>query len=115
LAALRTLSTLRRAAKASCRGQRLSSNVRHHVGSAVVDQKQSAVVAELIARYLDLNPHAADTAEGIARWWLAETSVTTRVVQRALDELLDHGRIAASPGLDGRLVYSLPMRSCSEK
>jgi hypothetical protein len=50
-------------------------------------------VAELIRRYLSQHPRAADTAEGIQRWWLAPTygEVPLASVERALAKLEGEG------------------------
>ena len=50
-------------------------------------------VAELIRRYLTQHPRAADTAQGIQRWWLAPTygEVSLRSVEEALTELEGEG------------------------
>lgn len=53
----------------------------------------SGGVAELIRRYLTEHPRAADTAEGIQRWWLAPTygEVSLRSVEQALTQLEGEG------------------------
>ncbi len=50
-------------------------------------------VAELIRRYLGEHPRAADTAEGIQRWWIAPAhgEVSLRSVEQALAELEGDG------------------------
>ena len=50
-------------------------------------------VAELIRRYLTKHPRAADTAQGIQRWWLAPTygEVSLRSVEEALTQLEGEG------------------------
>ena len=50
-------------------------------------------VAELIRRYLTQHPRAADTAQGIQRWWLAPTygEVSLRSVDEALTQLEGEG------------------------
>ena len=50
-------------------------------------------VAELIRRYLTEHPRAADTAEGIQRWWVVPTlgEVSLRSVEQALRQLEGEG------------------------
>lgn len=56
--------------------------------------EQIATIANAIERYLDSHPDAADTAEGIARWWLSpEYSVDTVTVRSALALLEARGQI----------------------
>jgi len=66
------------------------------------------VIAHTIRRYLEVNPDAADSAEGIRRWWLppalAEESPGT--VEEALDRLVAAGVITRRPLPDGRVLYA---------
>lgn len=50
-------------------------------------------MAELIRRYLGEHPLAADTAEGIQRWWIAPThgEVSLASVELALAQLEGEG------------------------
>lgn len=54
-----------------------------------------AAVAMAIRRYLDEHPRAADTAEGIQRWWLAPGygEVRLQTVEAALAQLASEGVI----------------------
>ena len=66
------------------------------------------MIAQTIRRYLEVNPDAADSAEGIRRWWLppalAEESPGT--VEEALDRLVAAGVITRRPMPDGRVLYA---------
>lgn len=66
-------------------------------------------VKDALCRYLTERPQAADTAQGIQRWWLAPSfgEVALATVQAALDQLLAEGVIErrTSPWTDA--VYSL--------
>jgi hypothetical protein len=72
------------------------------------EEDSAQVIADAIQRYLDLNPDAADSAEGIRRWWLppalAEESPGT--VEEALDRLVAAGVISRRPLPDGRVLYA---------
>jgi hypothetical protein len=71
------------------------------------DDEGISIVANAIARYLSSHPKAADSVEGIRRWWLAplryDEAVT--VVQHALDRLLAEGVVAREAMPDGRVIY----------
>ena len=59
--------------------------------------------ATAIERYLGSRPQAAETVEGIARWWLARQRYddAVDVIERALDLLVQRGvveRLALSGG-----------------
>jgi hypothetical protein len=60
--------------------------------------------ADRIRRYLDDFPQAADTAEGIARWWLS--GVPEPIVQAALDDLVKRGVMKRETVIGGRPQYS---------
>ena len=53
-------------------------------------------VAREILGYLERNPDAGDSLEGVARWWLLQQRIHTAVedVQRALDRLVRLGLVA---------------------
>ena len=64
------------------------------------------VVAEIL-RYLDAHPHAADTVEGITRWWLTPElgALPIETLEHALAVLIGRGRVERAPLGDGRFVY----------
>jgi hypothetical protein len=66
-------------------------------------------VALKILRYLDQNPNAADTVEGILEWWLPKQSIyeEEKVVKRALDEMVKRDLILATRSSDARKHYRL--------
>jgi hypothetical protein len=53
------------------------------------------VVAQAIRRYLMDHPHAADTAQGIQRWWLLPGSgeLSLQTVEAALAQLEGEGSV----------------------
>jgi hypothetical protein len=64
-------------------------------------------IAGRIDRYLRSHPDAADSAEGILRWWLTrqrfDESVTK--VEQALALLLRKGAVKKQVLIDGRVLY----------
>lgn len=60
-----------------------------------------------IRRYLHAHPHAADTVEGINRWWLAPVfgTVSIEALEQALAVLIQRGVVQRAPLGDGRFVY----------
>ncbi len=56
------------------------------------DESIEGVVAAL-RRYLQVQPHAADTLEGIHRWWIdwGAEEKSPEVTHRALDRLVEEG------------------------
>jgi hypothetical protein len=66
------------------------------------------VIAEIIERYVAENPRAADTAAGIASWWLMHQSHrdSPELVQRAIDYLVERGRLKRIQLADGTVVYA---------
>jgi Fe2+ or Zn2+ uptake regulation protein len=60
-----------------------------------------------ILDHLDAHPHAADSADGVARWWLGVGAAAAPAdVRRALDELVARGRLRCVPLADGTHLYS---------
>jgi hypothetical protein len=73
-------------------------------------------VAQWITDHLARHPDAADTADGIQRWWLAPRhgEVALAVVAQALEALERSGTVS-SRSIAGRVVYgrgpALPARN----
>jgi hypothetical protein len=68
-------------------------------------QTVRSTVAQLTT-YLQANPLACDSVEGIANWWLAECDAgDLRVVERALSALTAAGFVEAVVAIDGRVRY----------
>jgi Fe2+ or Zn2+ uptake regulation protein len=65
-----------------------------------------------ILQYLDAHPHAADTAEGIAVWWL-KSDPRTRLsrVQKALENLVQNNNVTRRKSPDGHILYSKGVES----
>ena len=66
-------------------------------------------LARLILGYLREHPGAADTLEGITKWWVMRQRISesTEAVQRALEKLVSEGLIARRRTVDGQSSYSL--------
>lgn len=73
-------------------------------------QADVAAIAEEILGYLQANPEASDTVEGVQRWWLSRRSHDPKVedVRRALDHLVAHGFVSRRGLADGSSLYSAP-------
>jgi hypothetical protein len=74
------------------------------------------VVAQWIADHLARHPDAADTADGIRRWWLAPLhgEIAVEIVEEAL-EALERSGVVSRHAVAGQAVYgrgpSLPARN----
>jgi len=71
-----------------------------------------SVIVAAIERHLRAHPHAADTADGIRRFWLRGpmAQVPLAEIERALDEMVRAGRMARNENLGGQAVYTAPRR-----
>lgn len=62
--------------------------------------------ASAIESYLSLHPQAADSEVGIAQFWLREDNdVPMSDVRRALDLLIQQGRVRRDTLPDGTVIY----------
>jgi len=73
------------------------------------DRDSTWEVALRILRYLDQNPNASDTVEGILEWWLPKQSMyeEEKVVERALDSMVERNLILTNRSSDARKHYRL--------
>ncbi|HKQ30692.1 MAG TPA: hypothetical protein VJS66_05345 [Burkholderiales bacterium] len=71
------------------------------------EQTQVVEAAEAIRRYLDVRPNAAETVEGVARWWLARQrrGEAVALAQNALDRLEAEGRVVKFNLAGGKVMY----------
>jgi len=71
--------------------------------------RKKETVEKLILSYLERNPDAVDTVEGITKFWMQKENVGIAIakVSRTLDKLVKKGHIKAFQGLDGTLYYKL--------
>jgi hypothetical protein len=74
-----------------------------------MDAKQwSQPLREALRRYLERHPDAADSLEGIGRWWLPEVLRGTPVesLRMAIEALVDSGEMRCSTLPDGTQLYA---------
>jgi hypothetical protein len=66
-------------------------------------------IARDILAYLIDNPAAQDTLEGITEWWLLEQKIKNqrKIVQEALDELVERGLIITREIEHSGIVYKI--------
>ncbi|HER45755.1 MAG TPA: hypothetical protein ENO12_02960 [Thermoplasmatales archaeon] len=76
------------------------------------DDIEIVQVAHDIERYLLSHPQAADTLEGIARWWLQQQRFIDSLdrVYDALEILIERGMVKKITNADGKNIYRC---SCS--
>jgi hypothetical protein len=79
---------------------------RYAQGTAMSDAKPLSQVSQSILTYLQQHPDAADTADGIACWWLPEgLRGDVNLVAQALEDLLSTGRIRRVVNADRHMIY----------
>jgi hypothetical protein len=72
------------------------------------DEHRVEAVATAIMEHLQGHPLAADSADGVARWWLgpAFADVTTAQVEMALEGLVARHAMRRLSLMDGTILYS---------
>jgi len=79
-----------------------------------MQQATVSEIAQAIAAYVEKNPEAQDTLEGIVQWWLPEARHQTRaLIKEALDELVAEGLITAHKAKDAQIFYRATRRANS--
>ncbi len=74
--------------------------------SGEVERWVSRIRQEILA-HIENHPHASDTTDGIAQWWLTTTaSAPLALVDIALDRLVAEGRMHRITGPDGVVRFS---------
>ena len=71
------------------------------------DSAEERRVLQHLLSYWQARPQAADTAEGIQRWWLGEAAVSRAVLGKVLDDLVQRGTVDRVTAADGRVRYRL--------
>ena len=71
------------------------------------DEQQIKQVAQEIERYLVSHPAAADSLEGVSKWWLTQQRYqdALAIVQESLDYLIANGRVIRAKNPDGTYIY----------
>ena len=74
-------------------------------------------LAERILEYLMRHPHATDTVEGIARFWLAdaEDGASSDDTLEAVTHLVRQGRMRRSLKPDGEWIYGLAADAANDE
>jgi hypothetical protein len=67
--------------------------------------RKARAVADHIVDYLRAHPQAADTARGIAEWWLAGRAFDAALVNRALRMLAAEGHVVSETNPDGNRIW----------
>ncbi len=72
------------------------------------DDQEIERIARDVQAYLQNHPHAADTLEGVVKWWLTRQRYDRAEAQvsRALELLEQRGLVARATTTDGRPVFS---------
>ena len=71
------------------------------------DSGEERWVLQQLLSYWQARPQAADTIEGIQRWWLGEAVVSRAVLARVLAGLLQRGMVDGVTAADGRVRFRL--------
>ncbi len=67
-------------------------------------------IAAAVERYLSDHKSAADSLENVMKWWLSHQRYQEALedVQKALDYLVNNGRIVKTKNTDGTFIFSKP-------
>jgi hypothetical protein len=73
------------------------------------DEQGRLEVEHAVLAYLDRHPDAADTLDGIVRWWLPRQHVDTgrERIERVLGGLVERGELRCDRLPDGAVLYAL--------
>lgn len=70
------------------------------------EQQEVIDLALEIERYLASHPHAADSLDGVVRWWLTRSrEEPAHKVRRALDYLVSCGVVITKTLAGGKVLY----------
>jgi len=69
---------------------------------------KSQIAVEILS-YLDENPEAQDTLDGVIQWWLLERKIRYQItlVKEALSELVKDGLVLEKESLDSQTRYQV--------
>ncbi|AZZ91899.1 hypothetical protein EUZ85_14645 [Hahella sp. KA22] len=69
-------------------------------------EEEVKIIARQIFEYLQSHPSAADSLQGVMRWWLAGEAVSSRErVLRALESLVREGVVGRRSISDGGVIF----------
>ena len=85
---------------------------RHGDAMSEADEAAVEAIADAIRNYRETNPGAADSADGIQRWWLPSElhAEPLPLVERALERLVREGVMGRVFKEDGRVIYGPALR-----
>jgi Fe2+ or Zn2+ uptake regulation protein len=71
--------------------------------------RKRETIEKMILSYLEQNPDATDTIEGITNFWMKRqnTEIAISKVSHTLEKLVKKGHIKVFQSLDGTLYYKL--------
>jgi len=70
-----------------------------------VPQARCSDLEQALERYCADHPNAADSVEGVRRWWLADAAIPLGDVEDALAALVERGMLGVRRLPDGTDVY----------
>ncbi|TKB25871.1 hypothetical protein FCL47_12300 [Desulfopila sp. IMCC35006] len=72
-------------------------------------ENDTKTIAAEIMEYLRQHPMASDTLDGVVYWWLVQQSIIKNkiLVEQALEQLTEEGKISKKINLNCVAVYSL--------
>lgn len=68
-------------------------------------QQLNTRVVDAIRRHCAAHPHAADTLDGVHRWWLADERCSLAEIRAAIAHLVARGELEHRTLADGTEVY----------
>jgi phage host-nuclease inhibitor protein Gam len=71
----------------------------------VVPSESHSQLEEALERYCAAHPNAADTVDGVRRWWLGDPAIALDDVEAALEALVKRGLLDTRRLPDGSVVY----------
>lgn len=73
-----------------------------------IDSEEIAALVIEITEYFETHPNAADSLEGITKWWLkkSDSFISQKSVLQALDLLCEKGLVVKTVGQTGSIIYS---------
>lgn len=76
------------------------------------DDDRVGSIAAALREYVQRHPNAADSMQGIQRWWLTgpQSECPALMVQQALDRLIGEGVVERRRLPDGQALYAATRR-----